>query len=116
MREHSYAVYIMTNRSRTLYVGVTNHLPKRVRQHKEHVNEESFTSRYKLDRLVWFEHYKYVKSAIAREKQIKGWLRIRKLQLIVEQNPTMRDLSEDWGKPIEMLEPRVAVESAKSNT
>ena len=71
MRDHSYSVYIMTNRSRTLYVGMTNNLPRRVRQHKEQLNEGSFTSRYKLDRIVWFEQYKYVRNAIAREKQIK---------------------------------------------
>ena len=53
MRDHSYSVYIMTNRSRTLYVGMTNNLPRRVRQHKEQLNEGSFTSRYKLDRIVW---------------------------------------------------------------
>ena len=114
MRDHSYSVYIMTNRSRTLYVGMTNNLPRRVRQHKEQLNEGSFTSRYKLDRIVWFEHYKYVRNAIAREKQIKGWLRIRKLQLIVEQNPTWKDLSEDWGKPIEPLDAKCIDPSLRS--
>ena len=114
MRDRSYAVYMMTNRSRTLYVGMTNHLPTRVRQHKEHACEGSFTDRYQLDRLVWFEHYRYVRNAIAREKQIKGWLRLRKLQLIAEQNPTWRDLSEDWEKPIEPLQPKCIDPSLRS--
>jgi len=93
---------------------MTNDLPYLVRQHKEHACERSFTSRYNLDRLVWYEHYRYVRNAIAREKQLKGWLRIRKLQLIVEQNPTWRDLSEEWGKPIETLQPQYIDPSPRS--
>ena len=85
----------MTNRSKTLYAGVTGKLRERVFQHKTGMFE-GFTSRYQLDRLVYWEKYKNVRTAIAREKQIKGWRRIRKIQLIVSMNPTWKDLAEDW--------------------
>ena len=96
--ERTYFVYIMTNRSRTLYTGMTNHLERRVQEHKEGLGE--FTSRYKLDRLAYSERFSDVRNAIAREKQIKGWTRARKIALIVTVNPTWRDLSEDFGKPL----------------
>jgi putative endonuclease len=92
-----YHVYIMTNHSRTLYTGVTSNLVQRVRQHKNHA-VEGFTSRYKIDRLVYCEAFANVRRAIAREKEIKGWLRVKKLQLIVSQNPEWRDLAADWHK------------------
>ena len=97
-----YCVYIMTNRSRTLYTGVTGNLVQRVEQHKDGTFE-GFTCRYKIDRLVYFEKYGDIRLAIAREKVIKGWLRVKKVQLIVSQNPEWRDLSAEWGKPIEAL-------------
>ena len=100
--ERTYFVYIMTNRSRTLYTGITNHMQRRVQQHKDGLGE--FTSRYKLDRLVYFERFNDVRNAIAREKQIKGWTRARKIALIVSVNPTWRDLSEDFGKPLSQME------------
>jgi putative endonuclease len=90
-----YFVYIMSNRSKTLYTGVTNNLPRRVWEHKQAVGSD-FCRHYKLDRLVYFERFQYVDNAIAREKQIKGWLRIRKITLIVAANPTWSDLSESW--------------------
>lgn len=96
--EKSYYVYIMTNRSQTLYTGVTNDLERRVWEHKRGEGGY-FTSKYKLDRLVYFERFRYVNNAIAREKQIKGLLRLKKMQLIVAANPTWKDLSEEWGKP-----------------
>jgi putative endonuclease len=77
-----YFVYIMTNRSKTLYVGVTNNLMRRVREHKERTGS-GFTAKYKLDRLVYFERFEDVHNAIEREKRIKGWLRIKKIALIV---------------------------------
>jgi putative endonuclease len=98
-RERSYFVYIMSNRSKTLYTGVTNNLPRRVLEHKAGAGSE-FCSHYKLDRLVYFERFQYVGNAIAREKQIKGLLRIKKIALIVEQNPSWRDLSKGWYEPI----------------
>jgi putative endonuclease len=97
--QHRYSVYIMASRSHTLYIGMTNDLPRRVREHKNH-SFEGFTAHYNIDRLVWYEVYPYVRSAIAREKQLKGWLRERKIHLIEDSNPTWQDLSEDWEKPI----------------
>jgi len=90
-----YFVYIMTNRSKTLYVGVTGNLMSRVRRHKEGTGS-AFTAKYKLDRLVYFERFQDVHNAIEREKQIKGWLRIKKIALIVSVNPSWKDLSEEW--------------------
>jgi putative endonuclease len=74
----------------------------RVTQHKNGTYE-GFTSRYKLDRLVYYETFGLVQNAIAREKQLKGWTRKKKIGLIVSMNPTWRDLSEDWGRPIKPL-------------
>jgi putative endonuclease len=90
-----YFVYIMTNRSRTLYTGVTNNLVRRVRQHKTGIGS-GFTAKYKLDRLVYFERFEYIQNAIEREKTIKGWLRIKKIALIVSINPSWKDLSAEW--------------------
>jgi putative endonuclease len=90
-----YFVYIMTNRSRTLYIGVTNSLLRRVREHKTSI-ASGFTAKYKLDRLVYFERFEDVRNAIEREKRIKGWLRIKKTALIISINPGWRDLSERW--------------------
>jgi putative endonuclease len=82
-----YYVYIMTNASRTLYVGVTNNLERRIYEHK-HKLIPGFTSRYNITRLVHFEPTSDVKAALAREKQIKGWLRRKKIALIAAENPT----------------------------
>jgi putative endonuclease len=94
---HDYCVYILTNRSKTLYVGVTGNLHRRVWRHKQGSGSE-FCKRYKIDRLVYYESFDEVIKAINREKQIKGLLRIKKIQLIVSMNPTWRDLSEEWYK------------------
>ena len=95
MREpHTYFVYIMTNRSKTLYVGVTGNLIQRVRLHKLGIGSR-FTTRYRLDRLVYFERFEDVRNAIEREKRIKGWLRLKKIALIVSVNPSWRDLSQE---------------------
>ncbi len=95
-------VYIMSNRSKKLYVGVTSKLELRAWQHKNHVFV-GFTSRYLLDRLVYYEKFSRIGAAIDREKQIKGWKRVKKMALIVSMNPTWRDLSEDWGKPAKKM-------------
>ena len=96
MREHkTYFVYIMSNRSKTLYAGVTNSLVRRVREHKLGIGS-IFSAKYKLDRLVYFERFEDVHNAIEREKEIKGWLRIKKIALIVSVNPAWRDLSVEW--------------------
>jgi putative endonuclease len=91
----TYFVYIMTNRSQTLYTGVTDNLMRRVREHKEGTGG-SFSSKYKIDRLVYYERFEDIRNAIEREKQIKGWLRIKKMALIVSVNPAWKDLSEGW--------------------
>jgi len=87
-----YCVYIMSNRSSTLYTGVTNDLLRRVREHKEKILK-GFTSYYNCNRLVYFEITEDVGSAIWREKQIKGWRRDRKIELIESLNPDWNDLS-----------------------
>ena len=92
---NTYYVYILTNRSGTLYVGVTNNLERRLLEHREGVLG-SFTSRYKIDRLLYFEETSDVTAAIKREKQLKGWTRKRKIELIVSVNPQWIDLSEGW--------------------
>ena len=85
----------MTNRSRVLYTGVTSNLTRRVYQHKKKL-VEGFTKRYNLTRLVYYEAGDDIRSAIQREKQIKGWLRKRKIELIESINPNWDDLSEEW--------------------
>ena len=90
-----YFVYIMTNKSRTLYTGVTGDLKKRVYQHKNKL-VEGFTRKYNLRVLVYYEITSNIHAALAREKQIKGWLRKRKIELIESMNPEWRDLSEGW--------------------
>ena len=90
------AVYILTNSRRTvLYVGVTSNLLKRVAEHIACVHPSSFTRRYNVDRLVYFELTADIRAAIAREKQLKGWVRRKKLALIEAVNPSWRDLGED---------------------
>ena len=74
----SYYVYIMTNKSKTLYVGMTNNLERRVYEHKNKLIE-GFTKKYNINKLVYYETFDNVNDAIRREKQIKGWLRIKKI-------------------------------------
>ena len=96
MREQKiYFVYIMSNRSKTLYSGITGNLIQRVRRHKLGIASR-FTTKYRLDRLMYFERFEDVHNAIEREKEIKGWLRVNKIALIVAVNPAWRDLSLEW--------------------
>ncbi len=95
MTRHSYFIYFMASRSRTLYCGVTKSLYKRVEEHKDGTFE-GFSSTYNCNRLVWFEHFQYVGNAIAREKQLKHWRREKKLHLIEATNASWTDLSEGW--------------------
>ena len=89
----SYYVYILTNKNHTvLYTGVTSDLVRRVYEHKSHADPKSFTAKYKTDRLVYFEETCDVQVAIEWEKQIKGWSRSRKTDLIFERNPHWEDL------------------------
>ena len=90
-----YYVSIMTNRSKTLYTGVTNNLQRRMYEHKHHL-VAGFTSTYQITRLVYFEETSDANAAIAREKHIKGWVRAKKIALIESINPDWRDLSEEW--------------------
>ena len=90
-----YYVYIMTNRPKTLYIGVTNDLKRRVYQHKQKLIH-GFTQKYNLTRLAWYEQTSDITSAIAREKQIKNWRRSKKVDLIESSNPHWRDLSTGW--------------------
>jgi len=91
----SYYVYILASQSRRLYVGVTSDLVRRIGQHK--IKQGSrFTARYQIHRLVYFEETHDVVSAIAREKQLKGWKRARKVELIELVNPGWEDLSAGW--------------------
>ncbi len=90
-----YFVYILSNPTRRLYVGTTNDLERRVYQHKNH-QIPGFTSKYDINWLVHFEETSDVKAAIEREKQIKGWLRSKKIQLIESTNPRWVDLAQDW--------------------
>jgi putative endonuclease len=82
----------------TIYVGVTNNLDFRVFQHKEKLNR-GFTQRYNCVKLVYYEEFGDITEAIAREKELKGWRRSKKVALIESMNPDWRDLSLDWGDP-----------------
>ena len=95
MTSQSYFVYILSNAARTLYVGVTNDLERRVAQHRGKT-VPGFTSRYNITLLVYSETYSDPSSAIAREKQIIGWVRAKKIELIETENPDGRDLSAGW--------------------
>ena len=95
MHEGSYFTYLVASRSHTLYIGVTGDLRRRVFEHKWK-DHDGFTAKYNCDRLVWFESYEDVTAAIAREKQLKGWRREKKIALIEKKNPAWIDLSKDW--------------------
>lgn len=90
-----YFVYIMTNKSKTLYTGVTNNLPRRVYEHKKKLLK-GFTKKYNIAKLVWFDRTNDIRIALEKEKQIKGWLRKKKIHLIESLNPEWRDLSEGF--------------------
>ena len=88
-----YFVYILASRSRCLYVGVTNNIYRRLADHRAGL--VAFTAKYCVTRLVYVEETSDVRAAIAREKQIKGWTRVRKIALIETDNPGWRDLAEE---------------------
>jgi len=102
MDERFYFAYMVASRSHTLYVGMTGNLRKRVFEHKQKTHE-GFSATYNCNRLVWFERFVSPGGAIAREKQLKGWIRAKKIALIEKTNPTWNDLSEGWC----MVEPTV---------
>ena len=91
----TYYVYMMTNANRNLlYTGITNDLVRRVYEHKHHLDKGSYTNRYNIEYLVYYESTSDVKAAIEREKQIKGWNRKRKDKLVIGKNPNWDDLYE----------------------
>jgi len=89
-------VYFLASTSRTIYIGVTNDLERRVWEHKTHFIPSSFTSKYEITKLVYFEEYSRFDDAIAREKSLKGKTRAKKLALVAERNPRWNDLAWDW--------------------
>lgn len=91
-----YAIYILTNRSGTLYVGMTDDLAERLREHRSGHFPRAFTARYDLERLVYVEFFETAGEAIARERQLKRWSRAKKIRLIERLNPEWRDLSFDY--------------------
>lgn len=101
-KRSSFCVYILTNRSGGLYVGVTSDLYKRLHEHRTGV-VESFASAYKMERLVYFEATTDVQGALEREKEIKKWRRAKKIALIASMNPKWLDLSDEWRDPREVL-------------
>lgn len=86
-----YYVYILTNKSNTLYIGVTGNLKRRLHEHKQKY-VEGFTKRYNINKLIYVEEYDDPKEAIAREKQLKGWNRKKKMQIIKILNPRFEEL------------------------
>ena len=119
-RTRRFYVYIMTNnpKSGVLYVGITGDLRRRVWQHKNK-SVPGFTSRYNLTQLVYYEQFVYPGAAIAREKEIKGWRRSKKIALVESMNPRWDDLAREWqdiykptGQPPRIEIPRPAEENA----
>ena len=92
----AYHVYILSSLSRCIYVGVTNDLLRRLAEHKRGAIP-GFTKKYRVTRLVYFEEYREVTTAITREKQLKRWPRARKNRLIERDNPDWRDIAAGWG-------------------
>lgn len=92
--EYQFWVYILSNRSHILYIGMTNNLRRRVLDHRKQT-PGTFTARYKITRLVYCEEFQYVTNAIAREKELKRWTRAQKIALIEASNPTWEELMLD---------------------
>jgi len=100
-RQRRYYVYMLASKSRVLYVGVTGALMTRVLRHKAG-RGGVFTTKYRVNRLVWFQSFESVGNAIARETEIKAWRREKKIALIRENNPTWEDMAADWGQRVEV--------------
>jgi putative endonuclease len=94
-------VYILVGRTGTLYTGVTSDLYSRVLQHRNGI-KSGFASKYDCNRLAYFEEYGDIRSAIGREKTIKGWIRVKKIALIESLNPEWKDLAKHWGSQMLM--------------
>ncbi|MFA6551205.1 MAG: GIY-YIG nuclease family protein [Patescibacteria group bacterium] len=112
-REHHYYIYIMSNFKRTvLYIGVSNNLVRRVIEHKYGLGS-GFTSKYKLKYLIYYEEYQYIQEAIQREKELKGWLREKKINLIKSTNLEMKDLSDELLKDFKYEEIQEIISNLK---
>jgi putative endonuclease len=98
LMRHQYWVYILASKTGVLYVGVTNDIERRIVEHKSK-RADAFTARYNVTRLVYCEEFRYINDAIAREKEIKGWRREKKVRLIDAENPRWIDLSAEWYAP-----------------
>ena len=97
IEERNYYVYINTNKlHQVFYTGITNNILNRNNQHKNKDNKISFSAKYKVNKLVWYEIFNNIYDAIAREKQIKGGSRKKKIALINKLNPMWKDLTLDW--------------------
>ena len=94
-KEHSYWVYIVASESKVIYIGVTNNLRRRIKEHWERL-VPGFTQKYNCCKLVYFEYSTYINNAIAREKQLKRWSRVKKVELIEKDNPEWKDLAKSW--------------------
>ena len=102
--DQQYCIYILTTwNDKVLYVGVTNDLQRRLFEHKNKTIE-GFSSRYNIDKLIYYECGQYINDAIAREHEIKGWIRAKKIELINAFNPEWKDLSVELGFDITGLE------------
>ena len=97
MPEKTYYVYIATNKTNhVLYTGMTNDINRRMFEHEKQIHPNSFTAKYNVNKLVYVESTRYVSNAIAREKQIKGWTRIKKIELVKSINPDFNNLLDDY--------------------
>jgi putative endonuclease len=96
--DYQFWVYILSNRSHTLYIGVTNSLVRRMKEHRQQLPGKHTTD-YKITRLVYVEQFQYINNAIAREKELKHWTRAQKLVLIEAANPTWEELMPEPAKP-----------------
>ena len=103
LQMRTYCVYILSSKSRRIYIGVTGNLPARISAHR--LREHGFTSLYRIDRLVFVETTTDVRAAISREKQLKGWTRAKKVALIESVNPTWDDLAVVWNIVAEKADP-----------
>ncbi len=95
MKNHDYSIYIMSSKTKVLYIGVTGNLTRRIFEHKQGI-VEGFSKKYNCHSLVYYEKYSDIEQAIIREKQLKSWRREKKENLIKTLNPEWKDLTEEW--------------------
>ena len=104
-KSSAYYVYILTNKSYTLYVGSSKDLPRRVQDHTRKKSKAGFTAKYNLNKLIYFEELSTNLGAVQRERRIKGWTRKKKIELIKSINPEFRDLLDETETSSEILRP-----------